>query len=379
MKIAMLTGYGATIQGGIETYLQNICREFARIPSLETHLIILGDENCEIDQDGVSIHFIKQTNIRTFKYHYYPYLIRKHLLKIDPDIVSINATNLAFNSIAALSLIKQYPMILTVHGLHSIDFDFMQSSLKRSLKKIIEVPLEKQLLKRVPHIIVPSISFMSLISGLSRSRIHIIPQGINLNEIQTTGMVKGHIQHPCILYMGRLAKEKGVEILIKAIPIIRKSIPDVHVYIAGSGQDEKRLIDLAGKLNLRDSVEFLGFLSGEKKWSYYKSSDVCIVPSIYESFGIALLEAMACGKPVVASNVGNVPEVVENGKNGLLFEYGNFNDLAEKTIFLLQNKEYREKLGENGRERSKEFQWDKIAERTVGIYEEVISEWNNEH
>jgi glycosyltransferase involved in cell wall biosynthesis len=97
-----------------------------------------------------------------------------------------------------------------------------------------------------------------------------------------------------------------------------------------------------------------------------------VFPSIYEPFGIVLLEAMACGKPVVASNVGGIPFVVEEGKTGLLFESGNVEDLADKIMTILENEELGEKMGEAGRERAKEFTWDKIAERTVEVYKEIL-------
>jgi glycosyltransferase involved in cell wall biosynthesis len=97
-----------------------------------------------------------------------------------------------------------------------------------------------------------------------------------------------------------------------------------------------------------------------------------VFPSIYEAFGIVLLEAMACGKPVVASNVGGIPFVVEEGKTGLLFESGNVEDLADKIVTILKDEELREKMGEAGRERAKEFTWDKIAERTVEVYKEIL-------
>ena len=95
-----------------------------------------------------------------------------------------------------------------------------------------------------------------------------------------------------------------------------------------------------------------------------------------EVLHLSVLEAMAYGKPVVASNVGGIPYVVENGTTGLLFECGNVKELAEKIIVLLRDEELRKKMGEAGRERAKEFTWDKIAEQTVDLYKEILSEHN---
>jgi glycosyltransferase involved in cell wall biosynthesis len=125
-------------------------------------------------------------------------------------------------------------------------------------------------------------------------------------------------------------------------------------------------------LNIENYVDFLGFLSGEKKYTYYKSADIYVQPSRYETFGIAILEAMACGKTVVASNVGGIPFLVIDGETGLLFENGNVRDLAEKILNLLNDKELREKMGKAGKKRAEEFTWDKIAKQTVEVYKEIL-------
>ena len=105
---------------------------------------------------------------------------------------------------------------------------------------------------------------------------------------------------------------------------------------------------------------------------YYKSVDLCVVPSFSEAFSIVALEAMACGKSVVASDVGGLHYLVENGKTGLLFKCGNVEELSEKVIILLQNKELREKMGIAGRKKAREFSWDKIAEKTNEVYEVLL-------
>jgi len=110
-----------------------------------------------------------------------------------------------------------------------------------------------------------------------------------------------------------------------------------------------------------------------KKRSLLKSADLFVLPSGYEGFGIVLLEAMTCYQPVVASDVGGVPYVVENGKTELLFKSGDVNDLADKVIFLLKNKELRERMGRAGYEKAKEFSWDNIAGRIVKLYRKILS------
>jgi glycosyltransferase involved in cell wall biosynthesis len=135
-----------------------------------------------------------------------------------------------------------------------------------------------------------------------------------------------------------------------------------------------RLKKLVKKQNIEKNVEFLGFISDDEKYACYNSADIFVLPSLEESFGIVLLEAMACRKPVVASNVGGIPFVVADEKTGLLFESNDPEDLAEKIITLLRNRELQENMGRAGRERAKEFGWDKIAKTTVRLYQEIIWE-----
>lgn len=152
----------------------------------------------------------------------------------------------------------------------------------------------------------------------------------------------------------------------------------MHVYIAGksvSEEEDKNLKKLAEELNIEKKVSFLGFISGAEKYAYYESADIYVHPSRYEPFGVVLLEAMACGKPIVASKVGGIPFVVEDEETGLLFKSENVEELAEKVILLLRNKELRVKMGKAGRERAKLFTWERSAEMTVEVYKEVIEKF----
>lgn len=370
MKVAMVTGSGGTIQGGIDTYLRNICSEFRKLSSrIEIHIVTIGEDNWRLNQNGIIIHFIKKTNIKTCKYHYYPWLIRKKILEIDPDVIHIQATFLPHNSIAVLSLVKRYPVILTVHGILAIEMQYMPRSLKLIVKKELDLYLEKLLLKKVPHIIVGSPAVKKLLSDITNSNIYVVPNGVDIECIKK--VPSRELKHPCLFFAGRLQKIKGVDILLKAVAIIRKSLPDVHLYIAGSGPEEVELKNLAKNLGLEKNVTFLGFISNAEVYSYFKSIDVCVLPSHFETFGLAALEAMACGKPVVAANTGGIPYVVDNEKTGLLFERGNLHDLAQKATLLLQNKELKEEMGRAGKERAKEYTWDKIAKETIEIYEQI--------
>jgi len=145
-------------------------------------------------------------------------------------------------------------------------------------------------------------------------------------------------------FAGRLSKVKGCEHLIKSIPYI--NIPNFKVLIAGDGLERKNLERLTENLSITEKTIFLGYV--KEILNFYGIIDVLVVPSKFESFGISVIEAQACGIPVIASNVGALNELIKNEENGLLFEFANGKDLAEKIEWMEKDKELRGRLIKNG-------------------------------
>jgi len=182
-----------------------------------------------------------------------------------------------------------------------------------------------------------------------------------------------------VLFVGSLVRQKGVDVLLKAFKNVKKdmgsspvsSIDPVNLIIVGDGKQRPALERLADDLGLED-VYFLGMKRDLK--SIFKKSSVLVLPSREEGFGLILLEAMANGVPVIASNVGGVPEIIEDGKNGLLFETGDFEDLARKITRVLkleddESEKLRDGLMKRGRETIKKFNWKTMAGEVDEIYE----------
>ena len=183
-------------------------------------------------------------------------------------------------------------------------------------------------------------------------------------------------ERPDIFIVVNLEKIKGVDILIKALPKVTKSIPNLSVRIAGSGPRENELKLLTKKLNLEAHVKFLGFISEEDKYQYYKACKIVVVPSRWDCQPFAPLDAAASGKPVVASCIGGIQDTVEDGKTGFLFEPENIEDLADKIVTLLKDEKLREEMGKAAKEKAKQYDWEKIAERTTEVYKEVIADFH---
>lgn len=209
----------------------------------------------------------------------------------------------------------------------------------------------------------------------------IIPNGIDLDEFnliyskdECREKLNLSPEKKIILFFGSLVKYKGPDVLLKAFSIVLKEVPDAELIFAGRGEMKDNLLKLANELNIKDYVKFIGFVDENKKPLYYKAADIFCLPStnMGESFGIVNLEAMASGVPVISSNLGGIPDIIKDGENGLLVDPGDFKSLANSIIYLLQNEDIKNEMGANGKRKSREYSWDKIAVKTEEVYKSLL-------
>ena len=183
-----------------------------------------------------------------------------------------------------------------------------------------------------------------------------------------------------VLFVGRLEKRKGVETLFKAIPIVLEEVPDARFYIVGSdtnlasnGRSYRKFLLQNLDKKYHKNVRFVGYVDDNELKDFYRNCDIFVAPSLYESFGLIYLEAMAWGKPVIGCDVGGVPEIVEDGETGILIPPEDENALAG-AIIKLKDEKLRAKIGEKGRRKvENDFSNKKMAENTYKIYSDVIN------
>lgn len=200
--------------------------------------------------------------------------------------------------------------------------------------------------------------------------VDIIPNGISHELLSVLSEEGGYI-----LYLGRIdIYGKGLDILIRAYSDFFRSYPTTKLVIAGDGRDMERLKDELKKLpdKVRRNIELLGWISGDEKKEVLGKAMYVVLPSRHEVQGISALEAMACGKAVVVSNIPELFYVVRN-KAGISFESGNVSSLTQSMKALMEGDE-REKMGERGRAWVKGFTWDKIARRYENFLYKVLEE-----
>lgn len=216
------------------------------------------------------------------------------------------------------------------------------------------------------------------ISG--REDIEILPDGID-TETFNPRVDENEIKKKYgrfIFSSGRMVERKGFIYLIKAMPYILKKFPNTKLIIGGDGPEKENLENEIKKLKIEENIILPGFISDEDFPKYMKACDVFVLPSIIDSKGdtegsaTILLEAMACGTPVIGTKVGGVPYAIRDGVGDFLVEQKNPKQLAEKIIMLLEDEKLREEMGGIGRKYViKNFSWEKIAERYLKKFEDV--------
>jgi phosphatidylinositol alpha-mannosyltransferase len=197
----------------------------------------------------------------------------------------------------------------------------------------------------------------------------IIPNGVDLDRYTHAepyeNLRDGTLN---ILFVGRLEERKGLIHLLKAYNRLRKRKVDARLLVCGAGPKLREYMRYVGLRGIRD-VEFLGRVSDEEKVRYFASADIFCAPNTgQESFGIVLLEAMAAGVPIVASDIHGFKRVVERNVQGLLVEPQNQRALAAALYTLARDPELRHEMGDAGRARAPEFSWDRVTERIVDFY-----------
>ncbi|MDD4939404.1 MAG: glycosyltransferase family 4 protein [Candidatus Omnitrophica bacterium] len=173
-----------------------------------------------------------------------------------------------------------------------------------------------------------------------------------------------------VLYVGRLEYRKGVQVLIRAIPKVLEKLPQTKFLFIGSDCGMKHyLLDKTQELGIKVSVDFIDQVSRQELVSYYRQSALCVVPSIWENHPYVVLEAMACGKPVIATAAGGIPEIVKDKFNGLLVPPGSVLSLKDSIVELLTNEEMRETLGKNARKYIEDkYGRGQVIRHTLDIY-----------
>ena len=374
MKIAYV--YDAVypwVKGGAEMRVWEISRRLVE-RGHEVHLfgVKWWDGKDTIERDGVYLHgicrvknlYTKNGNRSIKEALYFGCEVFKPLLKKDFDIIDVSEfPYFSCFSSKAVSTWKKESLVVTWHEVWD-DYWYEYMGTKGIFGKIIE----RAAARLTDNIIAVSKSTKNDLERIGvRTEIEIIPNGIDFGKIER---IRASDLESDIIFTGRLIREKNVNVLIKAVSLVSEEFPDVRCVIIGDGPERRELEKLVLDLGLGDNIEFIGFLEDyDDVISHMKSSKVFVLPSTREGFGIAALEANACGLPVVTVNHGRnaACDFINNG-NGFICELSE-GDVAEK---ILRGLSERKSMGRRCIERAKGYDWDGIVVDLRRMYEGLV-------
>lgn len=391
MNICLLSKSQLKSVGGIESYTDLIADAFIR-RGHKIHIITSG-KNVNINLENkysnknIVIHKIDFEDFKVpgvwridkvfpLSMLYYAYLVGRKIKKLSEiyNFDIIESPNRAFEGLF-LGWNRRVPLVVRLHG--GILVDKLLNLSRYHFRDKIIGQLEKFLICKADLITSPSISIAQIVNkgyDIEQS-IVVVPNPVDLTQFYSSG---NEAAVPTIIYAGRFQELKGVFILAEAIPEVLNQFPDACFLFVGpdscygkrNGSCKQFLSE---KIN-DQRVRFLSEVSAKELAKLYNKSWICVFPSFYESFGIAALEAMACGKAVIATNVGGFAEIIENGVNGLLVPPADAATLTSAIVKLLMDNEFRKNIGKNGSEKAKNFfDLDKISCSLIKIYEDLIN------
>ncbi|MDH7506306.1 MAG: glycosyltransferase family 4 protein [Candidatus Thermoplasmatota archaeon] len=374
MKVAIVFGNPiGEFYGGISTHMKYLTKYLSNYPDLQLVLLTFGENDSNYKKDGIEYVVLKRLKFGKFLYpfeiFYDLFRLEKKINEIDPDLIHIQSTSPNF-SLFGIHMLKKFPIVITIHGYFNQEYK-IHTVIRKIFYRTFCAPIEKLALSKIPYIIVLCPQIENIIQKFTKSKISIIPNGIDLGYIQKINSYEKK-DYPAIFFLGYLTKGKGVEDLIKAIQLVKIKFDNVKLYIGGIGPHMTKLQKLVQDLNLKENVTFLGLLDGKEKFAYMKAMDIFVLPSYWESFPVVLLEAMACGKPIITTDVGGNPYAVINGTNGFLVKPGDCYELSEKIIKLLNDKDLIKKMGEESLKRADDFDWSIIVKQTREVYEKIV-------
>jgi glycosyltransferase involved in cell wall biosynthesis len=354
--------------GGVEEHNRNLIEYLSSNENVNLKILTYG-ENEELNN---KTHILRRLTNKLWIYPfiiiYDVYRLMREIKRINPDIIHFQSTHPLY-CLGAILAQRNYATVITVHGIMAVEMKFHNE--RSFLLKFFSKFSEKIALSRIKNIIVVAPEIEEIIKKITDSNTYIIPNGVKLDNIPKINPIKLYGENN-ILFIGNLVCRKGVHYLIEACSKINNSITNFRLFIVGSGVNEDYFKCMVEKYGLKNKVEFVGFIEGNKKYSYLKAVDLMVLPSMWESLPIVVLEAMACGKPVIASNVGGVAFLVRDGVNGFLVNPGDVDDLAKKMYLLLNDSQLQLEMSRESLRMVKNFEWSKIVDRTVNVYKEII-------
>ncbi|UCF07804.1 MAG: glycosyltransferase family 4 protein [Thermoplasmata archaeon] len=381
MRIGMITRTISPFdRGGIQRHVAEISRALSR-EGVEVHLFLVGKalgmnrvlypgtplEDTQLEE-GIHIHpitVLPTPKLTLGEYLSYSLNAARRVKGFDLDLIH-GQSMYSFGC----ALKKRFPMVLTIQGPQILEYKTELSSkatLNHKITDAAAVLMESYAARKADMLIADSEEAKRTVVeryGVEGNKIRIIvKEGVNVEQF-----TQSSCESNTILFVGRLHQRKGLDLFLPVFKEISKE-QEAVLKIVGSGEKEKALRQQVARLGIGEHVEFLGYLPDQEMRRQYSKASIFVSPSRYEGFGITLLEALASGLPIVATDTGIAGSVVEEGKNGYLVDH---DQMKEVILGLLRDGSHRKEFGSRSRQIAYNYTWESAAKRMVEIYQELV-------
>ena len=383
MNIGIFTDAYYPQINGVVISTQTLKEELERLGHKVT-IITVSDPKLIEDQPNVlrlkSIPFAILPNFRVGQF--YSYKIMKEIKALNLDIIH---TQTEFSLCAFARIVAKQLNIPLVHTYHTMYEEYTHYFSPKRMEKAAKKLTRKftcMICNTVDNVIVPTEKVENKLSDYGfEKNINVIPTGVNLKPFDHTQFKKDVINElktsiglssndKIILYVGRLAKEKSIDVVIKALPETLKRSPNAKVLIVGDGPEKENLRHLSEQLNLSDKVIFTGKVPWGNIGLYYQLADVFVSASLSETQGLTYIEAMAAKKPVVAKYDTNLDETIDDGINGRFF-YDD-SELPEILNNILEDELMNHYFAKNALDKAKTYSSEQFGRSVEKIYKETL-------
>lgn len=290
----------------------------------------------------------------------------------DPDIMHIHGHLSFVTCLQALFIAKilHKPVVITVHGTYAAR-GMMLEDMQRFYLKTIGKIIFSLTYKIVCLTVSDAEEIVSF--GVPKRKIVIIPNGVDINWYKPR---KGSRKNEIVLWAGRLVPEKGVQHLLKAWSLVIKQRPDAKLYLAGTGPLKTKLKVMCKYLGIKNSVKWYGYIPWSNMRDFLHCGSIFVFTSIKEGMPFTILEAMASGLSVVATNIPGISSIIRNGYSGILVPTCDVKGLAKALVDLMSNKDLLKSLAKTARrEVKRKHNWSLIANKLLRIYREALREY----
>jgi glycogen synthase len=383
--------YPPLIEGGLARHVRKLAEELV-LRQIDVHVLTRGGEESPAEEQagGVTIHRILEPKRPTDLGEFVAWVERMNsdMLAAGVELGDRFSFDLVHGhdwlvANACDHLAKRFgaPLVTTIHA---TEHGRHQGWVNKHPQSYIH-GVERWITNRSDHVIACSFYMREQIAdifGVEEERVSVIPNGIDPGDLQPQDPAElrrlriefAQPDQKLVLLVGRLVYEKGFQLALEAMPGVIEKVPGTRFLVAGSGTHEMELRRQAEESGLMEHGTFLGWIGDDVLHSLYPISDICVVPSIYEPFGLVALEAMASGCPCLVADTGGLREVVPHEEAGLRFRARDPGALAEMAIRVLCDEQLGQRLVSEGLEHIRRFDWADVAERTAAVYDDLVAE-----